>query len=387
MKKILTVMLALVMSTAMMGWTIHGESKADIDLAKSAKGAYLMEYTSGKEIFKKNEKEKLFPASMTKMMGLLLIFEALNDNKLKWDDTVTTSELAASMGGSQVFLEVNETMSVKDMVKSICIASANDAMVAMAEKVGGTHDHFVQMMNDKANDLHLSNTHFVNTTGLHDPKHYSCAEDMAKIARALIQEGGDELLKITSTYESYIREDSDKKFWLVNTNKLLKQYDGVDGLKTGFTQEALSCITVTAKKDNLRLISVVMGEPSSKVRNAETKQMLDYGFSQFSQGVLIPADTVIEKRKVANGKPKEVNLKTKNDLIYVFQKGSEPKEKSREIKITKENPPYQKGEVIATITIQMDDGYVIHEQLYADHGVEPLDYMDILMQSWNQSLF
>ncbi|MBS6373618.1 MAG: D-alanyl-D-alanine carboxypeptidase [Erysipelotrichaceae bacterium] len=363
MKKILTVMLALVMSTAMMGWTIHGESKADIDLAKSAKGAYLMEYTSGKEIFKKNEKEKLFPASMTKMMGLLLIFEALNDNKLKWDDTVTTSELAASMGGSQVFLEVNETMSVKDMVKSICIASANDAMVAMAEKVGGTHDHFVQMMNDKANDLHLSNTHFVNTTGLHDPKHYSCAEDMAKIARALIQEGGDELLKITSTYDSYIREDSDKKFWLVNTNKLLKQ------------------------KDNLRLISVVMGEPSSKVRNAETKQMLDYGFSQFSQGVLIPADTVIEKRKVANGKPKEVNLKTKNDLIYVFQKGSEPKEKSREIKITKENPPYQKGEVIATITIQMDDGYVIHEQLYADHGVEPLDYMDILMQSWNQSLF
>lgn len=387
MKKILTAMLALVMSTAMMGWTVHGESKTNIDLAKSAKGAYLMEYTSGKEIFKKNEKEKLFPASMTKMMGLLLIFEALNDNKLKWDDTVTTSELAASMGGSQVFLEVNETMSVKDMVKSICIASANDAMVAMAEKVGGTHDHFVQMMNDKASDLHLSNTHFVNTTGLHDPDHYSCAEDMAKIARALIQEGGDELLKITSTYDSYIREDSDKKFWLVNTNKLLKQYDGVDGLKTGFTQEALSCITVTAKKDNLRLISVVMGEPSSKVRNAETKQMLDYGFSQFSQGVLIPADTVIEKRKVANGKPKQVNLKTQNDLVYVFQKGSEPKEKSREIKITKENPPYRKGEVIGMITIHMDDGYIIHEKLYVDQSVEPLDYMDILMQAWNQSLF
>ena len=193
-----------------------------------------------------------------------------------------------------MFLEPGESMSVRDMVKSICIASANDAMVAMAEKVGGSNDHFVAMMNDKAKELKLSNSHFMNATGLHDPEHYTCAKDMSIIARALIAEGGEELLRITSTYDAYIRENTDKKFWLVNTNKLLKQYEGVDGLKTGFTTEAMSCITVTAKKKDLRLVAVAMGEPSSKQRNAEIKQMLDYGFSQYAQGLLYPKGTKLK---------------------------------------------------------------------------------------------
>ncbi len=225
-------------------------------------------------------------------------------------------------------------MSVRDMIKSICIASANDAMVAMAEKVGGTHEGFVKMMNDKAQELSLSDTHFVNATGLHDPEHYTSAYDMALIAQALIQEGGKELLEITSTYDAYIRENSENKFWLVNTNKLLKQYPGVDGLKTGFTQEAMSCITVTAQKNNLRLIGVVMGEPTSKQRNAEMKTMLDYGFSQFEQGILFPAGTVVETKTIDNGKPNQVNLITKSDLTYVYPKGSAPKEKDRQIEIT-----------------------------------------------------
>ena len=142
-------------------------------------------------------------------------------------------------------------------------------MVAMAEKVGGSAEHFVEMMNEKAKKLNLCNTHFMNPTGLHDPQHYTCAKDMAIVGKALIKEGGDDLLKITSTYDAYIREDSEKAFWLVNTNKLLKQYPGVDGLKSGFTSQAMSCITITAKKKDLRLIAVVMGEPSSKVRNGE----------------------------------------------------------------------------------------------------------------------
>ena len=301
-------------------------------LAPSAKGVYLCENTTGKVIYARNEKEKLYPASMTKMMGLLLIFESLHDGKLKWEDTVTTSEYAASMGGSQVFLEVNETMSVKDMIKSICIASANDAMVAMSEKVGGSVDGFVEMMNEKAKTLKLSNTHFANPTGLHDPDHYSCAKDMAIIARALIKEGGEELLKITSTYDAYIRENSDSKFWLVNTNKLLKQYPGVDGLKTGFTTEALSCITTTAKKDGLRLIGVVMGEPSSKVRNKEMIQLLDYGFSQYEQATLYKKGTKIETKKFENGKPATAGIVTLDDVSYVYQKDhsqKKPKKKSR----------------------------------------------------------
>ncbi len=361
-------------------------SEINLDLAASAKAAYLMEYTSGKVIYAKNEHEKLYPASMTKMMGLLLIYEALHDGKLTWDDVVTTSEHAASMGGSQVFLEVNEQMSVRDMIKSICIASANDAMVAMAEKVGGTHEGFVKMMNDKAQELSLSDTHFVNATGLHDPEHYTSAYDMALIAQALIQEGGKELLEITSTYDAYIRENSENKFWLVNTNKLLKQYPGVDGLKTGFTQEAMSCITVTAQKNNLRLIGVVMGEPTSKQRNAEMKTMLDYGFSQFEQGILFPAGTVVETKTIDNGKPNQVNLITKSDLTYVYPKGSAPKEKDRQIEITKSELPYLPGDVIGKITVTMDDGYVVEGELSVDAAVQPLEYFDLLMKSFKEFL-
>lgn len=351
------------------------------DLAPNAKGAYLMEYTSGKVIYAKHEHEKLYPASMTKMMGLLLIFEAIHSDKLKWEDTITTSEHAASMGGSQVFLEVNEQMSVTDMVKSICIASANDAMVAMAEKVGGTHEGFVAKMNEKAKELNLENTHFVNATGLHDPEHYTTAHDMGIIAEALIKEGGEELLNITSTYDAYIRESSDNKFWLVNTNKLLKQYPGVDGLKTGFTQEAMSCITVTAKKDGLRLIAVVMGEPSSKQRNAEIKTMLDVGFSQYEQGLLFAKGTIMETRMMDNAKPNEVKFVTMEDLSYVYEKGSAPTEQDRTIEITQTKLPYLPGDVIGKITITMSDGFVIEGNLSVEQEIQPLEYLDIFMKS------
>ena len=350
-------------------------------LAPSAKGVYLCENTTGKVIYARNEKEKLYPASMTKMMGLLLIFESLHDGKLKWEDTVTTSEYAASMGGSQVFLEVNETMSVKDMIKSICIASANDAMVAMSEKVGGSVDGFVEMMNEKAKTLKLSNTHFANPTGLHDPDHYSCANDMAIIARALIKEGGEELLKITSTYDAYIRENSDSKFWLVNTNKLLKQYPGVDGLKTGFTTEALSCITTTAKKDGLRLIGVVMGEPSSKVRNKEMIQLLDYGFSQYEQATLYKKGTKIETKKFENGKPATAGIVTLDDVSYVYQKGSQPKETKKEIKIDAQLP-YKANKKIGTMEITMSDGYHMQVPIGVDHDVVPLNFVDIFMKTF-----
>lgn len=375
----------------MLSWSIQGEEVAPIsveegtktstDLAPNAKSAYLMEFTSGKVIYAKNEHEQLYPASMTKMMGLLLIFEALHNGKLGWDDVVTTSEHAASMGGSQVFLEVNEQMSVRDMVKSICIASANDAMVAMGEKLSGTHEGFVADMNDKAKALGLSNTNFINATGLHDENHYTTAHDMAIIAQALIKEGGDELLEITSTYDAYIREASDNKFWLVNTNKLLKQYPGVDGLKTGFTQEAMSCITTTAKQNNLRLIAVVMGEPSSKQRNAEIKSMLDYGFSQFEQGILYPAGSVLENRDIDNGKPSQVNLVSVHDLVNVYEKGSQPKEKSRTIEIIQTQLPYFPGDVIGKVTIEMDDGFIIEGDISVDQEVQPLDFLDIFIKS------
>lgn len=388
MKKLLLLCLSFCLCSTLCSMNILAkepvkEENNTQELAGSAKAAYLVENTTGKVIYAKHETDKLYPASMTKMMGLLLIFESLHNKKISWDDSVSTSEYAASMGGSQVFLEPSETMSVKDMVKSICIASANDAMVAMAEKIGGTNDGFIKMMNEKASELKLSNTHFMNATGLHDPEHYTCAKDMSIIARALLAEGGDELLKITSTYDAYIRENTDKKFWLVNTNKLLKQYEGVDGLKTGFTSEAMSCITVTAKKKDLRLVAVAMGEPSSKVRNEEIKRMLDYGFSQYAQGLLYAKGTKMQTYTMDNGKPSTVNLVTLHDLVYAFEKGSEPKETKKEIEITKKNLPYKKGEVIGKVKVEMSDGYHMESDISVDHDVAPLDYMDIFMKAFS----
>lgn len=387
MKKILTLLLCCCMALPALLMPIQAEEKVKegtsaTELAPSAKAAYLCEHTTGKVIYARNETDKLYPASMTKMMGLLLIFESLHNGKLKWDDQITTSEYAASMGGSQVFLEVNETMSASDMVKSICIASANDAMVAMGERIGGTNDAFVNMMNEKAKELKLENTHFTNATGLHDPQHYSCAKDMAIIARALVEEGGEELLAITSTYDAYIREDSDSKFWLVNTNKLLKQYPGVDGLKTGYTTEALSCITTTAKKDGLRLIGVVMGEPSSSVRNTEMKQMLDYGFSQYEQSILYEKGTVLDTTTIEYGKPSKVDLVALEDAVYVYQKGSAPKEASKEIRIEQKELPYLQGERIGTMKVEMDDGYTMEVGIGVAQDVEPLSFLDIFMKTF-----
>lgn len=391
MKKLMISLLSLLVCLGMYMAPLHAESEKEetaeggetaVELAKNAKAAYLMEYSSGKVVYARNETEKLYPASMTKMMGLLLIYESLNNGKITWDDVVTASEHASSMGGSQIFLEPNETMTVRDLVKAISIASANDAMVAMAEKVGGTHEGFVDMMNKKAKELGLENTHFVNATGLHDPEHYSCAKDMGIIAQELIRVGDQDLLDITGTYDAYIREDSDQKFWLVNTNKLLKQYEGVDGLKTGFTQEAMSCITVTAKRDNLRLIAVVMGEPSSKVRNEEIKQMLDYGYSIYAQDTLMPAGTVLEERLFENGKPNKANLVTTEDLMYVYEKGKQTTESSRDIVITKKELPYTAGEVIGTVTITMSDGFVITSDITVDTDIQPLEYLDIFMKAF-----
>lgn len=394
MKKAFLSIMALLLSIVFTSSYIRAEDTAEFenkeessesvetDLAPNAKSSYLIEFTSGKVISSKNEDEKLYPASMTKMMGLLLIYEALNNKKITWDDSVTTSEHAASMGGSQVFLEPNEVMSVKDLIKAICIASANDAMVAMAEKIAGTHEGFVKQMNQKAKELGLKNTNFVNATGLHDPQHYSSAKDMALIAQALIQEGGDALLEITGTYDAYIREDGDNKFWLVNTNKLLKQYEGVDGLKTGFTQEAMSCITVTAKKNNLRLIAVVMGEPSSNVRNQEIKQLLDYGYAQYAQELLYPAGSVIEETIIDNGKPKKVNLVTLEDMVYVYEKGNQSTEAEKNIEITKEDLPYVPNEAIGKVQIKMSDGFVMEASIGVEHEVQPLEYLDFFMKSF-----
>ena len=230
----------------------------ELNLAENAKSAILIEASTGEVLYSKNPDQKLAPASMTKIMSLILIMENIENGNLKWNDIVVVSKNAASMGGSQIFLEQNEMMSVEDLVKGICVASGNDATVAMAEKIAGTEAAFVKLMNDKANKLGLKNTHFVNATGLDAEGHYSSARDMSIMARELVKH--QKILEFSSIYEDYLRKNTSNSFWLVNTNKLVKFYSYIDGLKTGYTGDAGYCLTATGKKRDLRLISVVMGE-------------------------------------------------------------------------------------------------------------------------------
>lgn len=381
MKKIINIGFCVCLWITFFFQYIYAQENENIGLAPQAGSAYVFEYNSEKVVFAKNENEKLFPASMTKMMGLLLIYEQLHAGKLSFDDMVVTSDNAASMGGSQVYLEENETMSVRDLVESICIASANDAMVAMAEKIGGSHEHFVEMMNTKAKQLKMTNTHFVNATGLHDENHYTTAKDMGILAKALLAEGQDDLLAITSTYDAYIREDSEQPFWLVNTNKLLRQYPGVDGLKSGYTSQAKSCITITAKKDGVRLIAVVMKEPDSKTRNQEIMQLLDYGFQKFNVKTLYKKGQEVGNVSINNAKVKEVSVYAKQDISLVYENENDVKVTKEEIILTKQKAPYKKGEVIAKLQLQLQDGSLLTSDLYIEEDIEAIQYVDVFMQT------
>ena len=251
----------------------------ELELAGNAKSAILIEQSTGQVLFEKNSHEKIPPASMTKMMSLLLIMESIDNGKIKLSDKVTVSKNASSMGGSQILLEEGEEMSVDDLLKGVSIASGNDAVVALAEYVAGSEDNFVKMMNNKASKLGLADTKFINCHGLDSKGHYSSAYDMALIAKELLNH--KDIIKYTSIYETYLREDTDRKIWLVNTNKLVRFKKGVDGLKTGYTKEAGYCLTATMKKNNMRVIATVMGEDTIDNRNSEVSSMLDYAYSQY----------------------------------------------------------------------------------------------------------
>ena len=317
--------------------------------AENAKSAIMIEASTGTILYEKNKDDKLPMASMTKMMTLLLIMEEIESGNLKWNEMITTSEHAASMGGSQIFLEVGEKMSVEDLVKGICIASGNDASVAMAERIGGTEAKFVSMMNKKAKELGLSNTHFENACGLDSDNHYSSANDMSIIAKELVKH--KKILEFSGTYEDYLRKNTEKSFWLVNTNKLVCYYQGVDGLKTGYTKNAGYCITTTAERGNMRLITVVMGEPSSAIRNSETTTMLDYGFNTYEAKKIITKDSVISKQKVEFGKKDSVELTPMEDYKVLKEKSSTNKNITYQLSSNPIKAPVKVGDKVGKIKI------------------------------------
>lgn len=349
MKKILILIFLLILIPVVKAEEIE-------DLAPNAKSAIMIEASTGEILFQKNAYEKLPPASMTKMMSILLILEEIEKGNLKWDDQIVASETAASMGGSQIFLEAGEKMTVTELLKGISIASGNDATVAMAEKIAGTEEAFVKRMNERAKGLGLKNTHFVNSTGLDIDNHYSSAYDMSLIAKELVKH--EKILEFTGTYEEYLRKDSDNPFWLVNTNRLVRFYKGVDGLKTGYTSSAGYCLTATAKRDDMRLITVVMNEPDTSKRSSDTTKMLDYGYNVYTVENIIDNSTTIDKKKVELGKKEEVDIISKETITILRKKSDKDRNIEYKANIDKIVAPVKKGDKVGTIDI-LEDNKVI----------------------------
>ena len=345
----------------------------EIDLAPNAKSAILIEASTGKVLYKKNEFEKLAPASMTKVMSMLLIMEAIEKGNLKLTDEITISENAASMGGSQLFLQPNTTAKVDDLLKGIAIASGNDAVVAMAERIGGTVEKFVEMMNNKAEKLGLKNTHFVNPHGLDAEEHYTSAYDMAIMAKELIKH--EQILKYTSVYEEYLTKSDGTELWMVNTNKLVKFYEGVDGLKTGFTAKAGYCLAATAKKNNMRLISVVMKEDTTANRSTDTVSLLNYGFNSYKVNTIVSKNK--DLGKINKGKKEYATIRVKEDVTQLLNINKKVKNYKFETKVNNITAPVKNGDKVGTLLIKKDGKVINKVDLTIKENIKKANLWDL----------
>lgn len=355
---------------------VYGE---ELNLAENAKSAILIEASTGEVMYQKNANERLAPASMTKIMSLILIMENIENGNLKWNDIVVVSKNASSMGGSQIFLETNEMMTVEDLVKGICIASGNDATVALAEKIAGTEKAFVKLMNDKAKSLGLRNTNFVNATGLDAEGHYSSAYDMSIMARELVRH--EKILEFSSIYEDYLRKNTAKKFWLVNTNKLVKFYSYIDGLKTGYTGNAGYCLTATGMKNDMRLISVVMGEENTDNRTTDILAMLDYGFNMYSINKVVNKDKSLGNVRVNLGDIENVDIMLEEDITILNNNQKGKKNITYEINTNNINAPVKKGDVVGKIDVYEEGRYLYSRDITVMNDIEKANIFKVFIRN------
>jgi len=349
------------------------------DLAPNAKSNILIEESTGKILYEKNSDEKRAPASMTKVMSMLLIMEALDNKQISLNDEVTISQNAADMGGSQLFLQPNQTAKVEDLLKGIAVASGNDAVVAMAEKIAGSEEKFVDMMNKKAKELGLKNTQFKNPHGLDEEGHYTSAHDMAIMAKELIKHKN--ILNYTSIYEEYLTKSDGTKLWMVNTNKLVKFYKGVDGLKTGFTQTAGYCLTATAMKNNTRLISVVMGEDTSANRSTDTVNLLNYGFNSYKVNTIIKKEKNIAKVKVNKGKEDKVYIRTKENVNELLNVNEKAKKYILVPEVKNITAPVKVGEKVGILKIKYQNKVVKEVDLTVSKNIKKANLWDLFKRN------
>ena len=349
------------------------------EFISNAKSGLLMEFSTGKIIYEKEKDKEVSVASMTKMVAQIIILEEIEKKRIKWKDIVTVSQNASSMGGSQIYLEMGEKMSVEDLMKGISVASANDATVALAEYISGTEEKFVERMNKKVKELGLKHTHFQNCTGLDDENHYSSSYDMAIIARELLMKH-PEIIRFSSIYEDYLRKNTEKKFWLVNTNKLVGQYEGTDGLKTGHTDAAGYCLAATAKKDSLRFIAIVLGEEDSKVRNQEAMELLDYGFQTVKLRTLKKKGTIIKEISLPKAKQKKLAYVLKDDLSVIEYPGDK-KTYIYDFKLKDISYPIKAGDFLGVIRAKEGRKVISEGTLVSDGNIYKLSFLDLFQDS------
>lgn len=349
-------------------------------LVLSAPSAILIEQSSGKVLYEKNPDERLPLASVTKIMTMLLTMEALDSGKIKLEDMVVASERAKSMGGSTIFLDTGEEMSVHDLLKGIAVASGNDACVAMAEYIAGSEEGFVSMMNNRAAELGMTNTNFINTNGLDADGHYSSARDISIMSRELLKH--PKIFDYTTIWMDSLR---DGKFELANTNKLIRFYKGANGLKTGSTDKALCCLSGSALRDNMQLICVVMAAPTSADRFDDARKLLDYGFANYAIKRIVTKDESLGEIEILKGTQKYVGAVAKNDYDALTSKGNNSDTK-REI-VFDENicAPIKIGDRLGEIKLYNDEGYISNVEIVASTDVKKITYATMLgrvFMSW-----
>ncbi|MST99918.1 D-alanyl-D-alanine carboxypeptidase family protein [Tissierella pigra] len=380
-KLISAILLLLILITS-----IPSEIYAVEDLKINAKSAVLMDINTGAVLYKLNEDEKLAPASITKIMTMVLGMEALSKGKITLDDKVMVSEYAAGMGGSQVFLEAGETQTVENLFKAIVIRSANDASVALAEHISGSEDIFVKMMNQKANELGMRNTQFYNCSGLPHNEHHTSAYDVALMSKELLKyEKVHEWLTIYME-DLTVGKNKNSIQTMVNTNRLIKEYDGTTGVKTGSTNEAGFCVSGSAKKGNLELVAVVMGATDSKTRFNEAKRMLDYGFANYDSAEIGKKGDILATIPVEKGKLEEVDIMLSKDSYVLLPKGKKGNIEKETVLPDILHAPILAGDEIGELIIKIDGKEMDRIKLVSKSDVEKANLVNILNKFINNYL-
>lgn len=345
----------------------------DID----AKAALLMDFGSGQILYEKNANKKLEPASITKIMVLLIAMESLDEGRINLEDKVNISNYAASMGGSQVYLEAGGVNTVEELLRAICLRSANDASVALGEYIAGSEELFLQMMNNKSKELGMNNTNFMNLTGLPEDKHYTSAYDISSMSRELLKHKKIHQWLTIWMSTIMVGKNHDVEQELVNTNKLIRFYKGANGIKTGSTSTAGFCLSASASRGNTTFISVILGAENSQIRFSESKKLLDYGFANYESRKIYNKGDVVKKIPVEKGKIKRTNIIVKDDISILLKKGDN-NDIQKKINIPDViKAPINKGDIVGEVIISLSGKVVNKESLIVQEEIKKANMIDM----------